>query len=118
MEEFMDLMKNNFTEKEMGAFEMEEDVVMDYMTDGYDRPDITKAQVVSCVQAVLSVLVAFGVGLSDVQFASLLGLSAVIAGVLCHSDGSIRKARNEFAASELMANSDLTMIKMKMDSGE
>lgn len=68
--------------------------------DTNNMPDITKAQIVAVSQAALTVLVAFGIGLTDAQFAALMGLSSVVAGMLCHSDKGIRQARNERASSE------------------
>lgn len=60
-------------------------------------PDVTPAQVVAIVQAVVGVAVAFGAPLSDVQSGTLLGLVGLIAAVLIPADASIRRKRAENA---------------------
>lgn len=56
-------------------------------------PDVTKADVLAIIQAVVALLIAFGLDLSDVQVASIIGLSAVIAGVLPLADAKRRNGR-------------------------
>jgi hypothetical protein len=59
----------------------------------FDAPDHTRAQLVALVQAVIAVLVAFGVDLSDEQSVALLALSGVIGTVLMGADAAIRRER-------------------------
>lgn len=56
-------------------------------------PDITPAQIVALVQAVISVLVSFSVPISDTQSAALLGLTTIVASVLIVGDAAIRRGR-------------------------
>lgn len=56
-------------------------------------PDITPAQIVALVQAVISVLVSFSVPISDAQSAALIGLTTVVASVLIVGDAAIRRGR-------------------------
>ena len=59
-----------------------------------ETPNITQAQLLAAGQAVLAVLVSFGVNLTDAQQASLLGLSAVLTLVLGIGDAIIRHGRS------------------------
>jgi len=56
-------------------------------------PDATKVQVVAVVQAVLAVVVAFGVPVTDQQSVALIALAGVIGTVLIGADASIRRER-------------------------
>lgn len=56
-------------------------------------PDFTRAQLVAIVQAVIAVAVAFSVNLSSGQQYALVGLAAVIAGILIPSDVKLRGNR-------------------------
>jgi hypothetical protein len=58
------------------------------------RPDITPAQIVAIVQAVVALCVAFGLDLSPEQSRAILDVSMVIAGVLPLADAGIRAGRN------------------------
>lgn len=71
-----------------------------------ETPDITKAQVVAVAQALLAVLVAFGVDLSDRQEAALLGLAGALAVVLPLADAIIRNGRSRVYAAHVAARSD------------
>lgn len=62
-------------------------------------PDITRAQTIAIVQAILAVLVAFGVNLSEQQQTALLGLSAAVAVVLPLADAIIRNGRAKIVAA-------------------
>jgi hypothetical protein len=61
------------------------------------RPDVTKAQAIAIVQAVIAVAVAFGVPISDNQSVALLGLAGLIGTVLLGADLGIRRGRAEHA---------------------
>lgn len=63
-------------------------------------PDITKAQIVALVQAIIGVLVAFGAPITEAQSVALIALAAVVATVLVREDARIRQARNQRAAIE------------------
>lgn len=56
-------------------------------------PDITKAQVAAVAQALLAVVVAFGVNITEEQSVALLGLSGIVAAVLTLADAAIRRGR-------------------------
>lgn len=57
-------------------------------------PNITTAQIAAFVQAILAVVVSFGLELTQAQQASILGLSAFIALGLTLGDGIIRHGRS------------------------
>lgn len=57
-------------------------------------PDITKAQAVALVQAVLALTVAFGADVTQAQQDAILQLSVVLAAVLPLSDAVIRNGRS------------------------
>lgn len=58
-----------------------------------ETPDVTKADIIALVQAVLALLIAFGLDLTDVQVASIIGLSAVLAGAIPIADAHRRAGR-------------------------
>ena len=68
-----------------------------------ETPDITKAQIIALVQAVLAVAVSFGVDLSDRQEAAILGLAGAIAIVLPLADAIIRNGRSRIYAAHISA---------------
>jgi multisubunit Na+/H+ antiporter MnhB subunit len=59
----------------------------------FKTPDITPAQIVAVVGAVIAVLVAFGVDLSKEQVDAVIQAVAVIAGVLIAGDAVVRHGR-------------------------
>jgi hypothetical protein len=61
-------------------------------------PDITPAQVVAVVGAVIAILVAYGVDLSAAQQDSIMNLVSILAPVLIAGDATVRAARNYRAA--------------------
>lgn len=61
-------------------------------------PDITKAQLAAIVQAIIGVLLAFGVDLTEPQQAALLGLVAVLGAALVTADAIIRHGRSRSLA--------------------
>jgi hypothetical protein len=68
-----------------------------------ETPDITRAQVVALVQAILAVIVAFGINLSDAQQTAILGLAGAIAIVLPLADAIIRNGRSRIYAASVTA---------------
>jgi hypothetical protein len=67
-------------------------------------PDITPAQVVAIVQAVIAVCVAFAVPISGAQSAALLGLTTIVASVLLGADAAIRRGRAKVVEAQVLAN--------------
>jgi hypothetical protein len=63
-----------------------------------DTPDVTKAQIIALMQAVIGTAVAFGAPISDAQSVALLALVAVVAAFLTHSDAKIRVGRSNASA--------------------
>jgi hypothetical protein len=59
----------------------------------FNMPSITTAQVVAVVGAVIAVAVAAGVHISADLKVAIVGLVAVVGGLLIHSDAKIRGAR-------------------------
>lgn len=51
------------------------------------------------MQPILALLVAFGVDLSDVQMAAILGLSGTLSTTLIIADAVIRRGRSKMAAA-------------------
>ena len=58
------------------------------------RPDVTKAQIIALVGAVLSLLVSFGVDLTQPQRDAILDLAGQIGMALILADAGLRAARN------------------------
>lgn len=61
---------------------------------GMKTPDITPAQVLALVQAIIGLLIAFGVDLTEAQSVAVIALSGVLASMLLKGDKDIRVARN------------------------
>lgn len=70
-----------------------------------DTPDITKAQIIALVQAVLALVVAFGIDLTDDQTTAIIGLAGALAVVLPLADAIIRNGRSRIYAAHV-ANRD------------
>jgi hypothetical protein len=70
-------------------------------------PDHTRLQLVAVAQAVLAVVIAFGVPITDQQSIALIALAGVVATALVTADAAIRRerARN---ADKLRPQSDVT----------
>lgn len=64
-------------------------------------PDITKADLVAIIQAVVALLVSFGLDLTEVQQASIITLSAAIAVVLPLADAKRRNKRVDLAIKQM-----------------
>lgn len=69
-------------------------------------PDITKAQILALVQAVIAVAVAFGVSLTSEQQAAILGLAGAVAIVLPIADAIIRNGRSRIVAEAMRSSSE------------
>lgn len=79
------------------------------------RPDITPAQIVALVQAVISVLVSFSVPISDVQSAGLLALTTIVASVLIVGDAAIRRGRAKILETKIFNESELHRLMAELD---
>lgn len=66
-------------------------------------PDITKAQILALIQAVLALAIAFGVDLSTEQQTAILGLAGAVAVVLPIADAIIRNGRSRIVAESIRA---------------
>lgn len=71
-----------------------------------ETPDITKAQVIAIVQAVLALVVAFGVHLSDKQQTAIIALAGAVAVVLPVADAIIRNGRSRVYAAHVAKSDD------------
>lgn len=71
-----------------------------------ETPDITRAQVIAIVQAVIAVAVSFGVDLSERQETALLGLAGALAVVLPLADAIIRNGRSRVYAAHVATRQD------------
>lgn len=70
-----------------------------------NTPDTTKAQIAALTQAILAVLIAFGVHLTQPQQLALLGLSGVVFTTLVVADAIIRHGRSRaLAPSQTVAD--------------
>lgn len=66
-------------------------------------PDVTPAQLVAIVSAIIGVAVAFGAPITDAQSAALVGLAGVVASALLVGDAVIRNGRARVAAAATAA---------------
>lgn len=65
-------------------------------------PDLTRAQLVALVQAVLGVAIAFGAPITEQQSVAIIALTGVLGSVLIGADAKIRVARNHRARIEAL----------------
>ena len=65
-----------------------------------ETPDVTRAQILAIVQALIAVAAAFGVPMSTEQSAAIIQLATVLAVVLPLADAAIRHGRAKIAASD------------------
>lgn len=86
------------------------------MTQMPPMPDVTRAQIVALVQAIIGVAVAFGAPISDTQSTALLGLVGAIAVVLPLADAMLRRGRARMIA-ELGTFGDLDLVDPPPDVG-
>ena len=71
-----------------------------------ETPDITKAQVIALVQAVIALVVAFGIDLTDEQTTAIIGLAGALAIVLPLADAIIRNGRSRIYAAHVAKPDD------------
>lgn len=69
-----------------------------------NMPDVTKAQIIALVQAVLALVIAFGVDLTEAQQTAIIGLAGAVAIVLPIADAIIRNGRSRIYAESVKAN--------------
>lgn len=63
--------------------------------------DVTRADVLAIIQAVVAVIVAFGLDLSEIQQASILGLASALAIALPLADAKRRNGRVPLAVKQM-----------------
>jgi hypothetical protein len=80
------------------------------------RPDITPAQIVALVQAVIAVLVSFSVPISDVQSAGLLALTTIVASVLIVGDAAIRRGRAKIVEADVFNSKELERMTIAFEA--
>lgn len=66
-----------------------------------EMPDVTRADVLAIIQAVVAVLVAFGLNLTEIQQAAILGLASALAVALPLADAKRRSKRVELAVKQM-----------------
>lgn len=66
-------------------------------------PDITKAQAVAIVQALIALVVAFGLDVSPEARDAIVQLATVLAAVLPLADAGVRRKRAEVVRAEVEA---------------
>lgn len=81
-------------------------------------PDITPAQVVALVQAIIAVLVAFAVPISDAQSAALLGLTTIVAAVLLGADAAIRRGRAKVQETKEFNNNEAKYLQLQLEAAQ
>ena len=69
-------------------------------------PNVTQSQAAALLQSFTAVVIAFTADITEEQSIALLGLSAVIGGILMHSDAKIRKARNKRLSGQNTTQND------------
>jgi hypothetical protein len=74
---------------------------------GGSTPDITPAQVTGLVASVLALLIAFGVSLTEVQTAAILGFTGIVVGLLLGADAAIRRGRARVREAEIVTAAPL-----------
>lgn len=69
-------------------------------------PDITKAQIIAIVQAIIAVAAAFGLSMSAEQQTAIIGLAGALAVVLPIADAIIRNGRAKVYAAHVASRPD------------
>lgn len=67
----------------------------------YQMQDVTPATWVALIAALLGVLAAFGVPISEEQSVAVLALAGVVSAMILKHDKDLRVARNETAQQEM-----------------
>ena|SRR6266545_4763233 len=81
-------------------------------------PDITAAQMIAVVGAVISVAVAFGANISKEQQVAILSLAGAVAAILLASDAHLRSRRGQAEAIKHLADRHLEATKASLDAGQ
>jgi hypothetical protein len=80
-------------------------------------PDLTAAQIVALVGAVISAAVAFGADISKEQQVAILSLAGAVAAILVASDAHLRSRRGHAEAIKHLADRHLEATKTAIDAG-
>jgi hypothetical protein len=80
-------------------------------------PDITAAQIVAVIGAVISAAVAFGADISREQQIAILSIAGVVAAILVGSDAHLRSRRGHSEAIKHLADRHLEATKAAVDAG-
>ncbi|SRR6266536_2230014 len=81
-------------------------------------PDITPAQIVAVVGAVITVAVTFGVNISKEQQIAILSLAGAVAAILLASDAHLRSRRGQAEAIKHLADRHLDATKASLEAGQ
>jgi hypothetical protein len=81
-------------------------------------PDITAAQIVAIVGAVITVAVAFGANISTDQQVAILSAAGAIAAILLASDAHLRSQRGHADAMKHLADRHLEATKAALAEGK
>jgi hypothetical protein len=81
-------------------------------------PDITAAQIIAVVGAVITAAVAFGADISREQQIAILSLAGAVAGVLLAADAHLRSRRGHAEAIKHLADQHLQATKLAVDAGQ
>lgn len=80
-------------------------------------PDLTAAQIVAVVGAVITAAVAFGANISTEQQVAVVSLAGAIAAILLASDAHLRSRRGQAEAIRHLADRHLEATKASLDVG-
>jgi hypothetical protein len=81
-------------------------------------PDITAAQMVALVGAVITVAVAFGANISKEQQIAILSVVGAVAGILLGADAHLRSRRSHAEAIKHLADRHLEATKAAVNAGQ
>jgi len=80
-------------------------------------PDITAAQIVAVVGAVITAAVAFGVNITKEQQIAILGLAGAVAAILLGADAHLRARRGQSEAIKHLADQHLQATRESLAAG-
>jgi hypothetical protein len=81
-------------------------------------PDLTAAQIVAVVGAVITVAVAFGANISKEQQVAILSLAGAVAAILLVSDAHLRSRRGQAEAIKHLADRHLEATQASLAAGK
>jgi hypothetical protein len=81
-------------------------------------PDITAAQIVAVVGAVITVAVAFGAHIGKEQQVAILSLAGAVAAILLASDAHLRRGRGHAEAIKHLGDRHLEATQAALDAGQ